>query len=144
MKRTITLADLTAQACHCAHEDLWKERPKNGNTARSIDAAIRRCPRALSGLNIGCAHHYMQEINSVDWLFVEHLKGHTEKNRLQKSYNMLHQLKLYLDQLTRINGGIHLDMLGDPEYVDDPRYVASVLSLSASDPLRKIFEQIQA
>ncbi len=143
MKRVLQLHDLEAKACYCDHEKNWSWKPPNGDTARGIDNLIRKCPRALSGLNIGCAHYYMQEIKWVDWIFVEHLRGHAEKNRLQNDYQRLHQLKLYLDQLTRINAWIHLESLGDPEYVDDPRLAASVLSLPTEDQLRKTFEQIQ-
>lgn len=62
MKPEVSLSHLTAQACYCHHEDGWVGEPITEDTARRIDAFIRNCPRALGGLNIGCAHYYMQDI----------------------------------------------------------------------------------
>jgi hypothetical protein len=142
VKRIITIDDLTAEACYCAHEDWWEDKPINANTAKSIDDFIKRCPRALWGLNIGCAHYYMQELKWVDWLFVEHLRGHEEKERLHKQYMDLHQLKRYLDQLTRLAKWVSLNAVDGLEYTDDPRLAASVEVLSLDDPLRQLFDEI--
>jgi hypothetical protein len=71
------------------------------------------------------------------------MKGHEQKEVLQERYKLLNQLKLYLDQLTRISYGVSLDALKNPNYIDDPRYAAAVQKLDIDDELRRMFERIQ-
>lgn len=70
------------------------------------------------------------------------MRGYEQKEVLQERYKLLNQLKLYLDQLTRINLGVNLDDLNNSDYIDDPRYAAAVQNLDIDDGLRKMFKKI--
>lgn len=72
------------------------------------------------------------------------MRGYEQKEVFQERYKLLNQLKLNLDQLTRINLGVSLDDLKNSNYIDDPRYAAAVQNLGIDDELRKMFERIHA
>lgn len=81
----------------------------------------------------------MQPIKGVDFLLYTALSGHAAQKRFRQEYDHFHRLKLYIDQLTRMDQGIKLEDLDDPAYIDDPRYATEVFMLSEDDPLRLLF-----